>query len=259
MPEQSAGDEYMKSSNELVRWLKMLALPGWAKAALATVMLLVLFSAIGLLIWAVYFGKIEVIASAVSILTIGLPIGLIVVALVFGDGGATKLRKLTELVLTHEIPDAIRLNLDSGSDSTHHKNVELAVQFNGCIAEYALSVDFDRLVDGCKGAKLKLDFKLEVNVKKINFVVWLPCSELESQPFIDQLQDRYKSCFFGAGKEGYVQNTTPIARDKAGFIGFVFIKNLGGDFLLNVSERLYFSQDLAFFVRGLLSVEHSNV
>lgn len=34
-------EESVKTSNELVRWLKMLALPGWARLALALIMLLI--------------------------------------------------------------------------------------------------------------------------------------------------------------------------------------------------------------------------
>ena len=46
----------------------------------------------------------------------------------------------------------------------------------------------------------------------------------------------------------------PMTDIKSGHVGFVFTKQLGSDFLLNPGDRLYFAQDLAFFVRGLLDV-----
>ena len=51
-------------------------------------------------------GSIYVTAGAIIV---GLPIGLIVVALVFGDGGANKLKELTQVVLRQEVPQALRM------------------------------------------------------------------------------------------------------------------------------------------------------
>ena len=42
-------DESFKTSSDLIRWLKMLALPAWARLGLALIMLLILLSALGLL------------------------------------------------------------------------------------------------------------------------------------------------------------------------------------------------------------------
>ena len=41
-------EESVKTSNELIGWLKMLALPAWARLTLAPIMLLILVSALGL-------------------------------------------------------------------------------------------------------------------------------------------------------------------------------------------------------------------
>ena len=40
-------------------------------------------------------------------LTIGMPISLIVTAMIFGQGGEKKLRELTQVVLEKDIPEAI--------------------------------------------------------------------------------------------------------------------------------------------------------
>jgi len=248
-------EESMKASGDLIRWLKMLALPKWAKFALALVMLMILGSALGLLVWGLLNGQLEVISSAVAILTVGLPVGLIVVALVFGDGGASKLKELTKLVLLKEVPEAILQNLTSTSGDSHYKNPKIEPTLSGCIADYIFSANGTPDNANTGGKPLSLEFKLELNVRKANLVIWIPALQGASSENLSQHLESYQSCFFGAAKEGYVQNTTPLHGVKNGHVGFIFIKTLGEDFLLNPGERLYFVQDLAFFVRGLLNVE----
>ncbi len=251
-------DESLKTSNDLIRWLKLLALPGWARLALALIMLLILFSALGLLGWGLYFRDKDSVSSAVTILTVGIPVGLIVVALVFGDGGDKKLKSLTERVLRDEIPCAIMENLSPKDQAERYTHAQVTSTIRGCIADYALRVTETNLRRISPGER-RLDFKLELNVKKVNFVVWLPTSANQSDT-LSELLARYKSCFFGAQKEGYVQNQELLKGERAEHVGIVFIKSLGDDFLLNPAERLYFAQDFAFFIRGLLDAKtpHEN-
>ncbi len=246
-------DESMNASSDLIRWLKMLALPNWARSILAIIMLLVLFSALGLLFWGLINAELEIISSAVAMLTVGLPIGLIVVAIVFGDGGASKLIELTRIVLTQEIPNAILQNLASSSGGARYKASEIVPTLSGCIADYLLTTS-DSARDDAESKQVSLEFKLELNVKKANFVVWIPLIyDSSGTASIHNLQE-YEHCFTGATMEGYIKNTMPMTDIKSGHLGFVFIKQLGSDFLLNPGDRLYFAQDLAFFVRGLLDV-----
>lgn len=246
-------DESLKTSSDLIRWLKLLALPTWARAALALIMLLILFSALGLLGWGLNYRDKDSVSSAVTILTIGLPVGLIVVALVFGDGGARKLKLLTERVLRQEIPGAILENLSPTNHGERYTEAQVASRIRGCIADYTLQVSDTQFKGNCRIERI-LHFKLELNVKKVNFVVWLPLAAGPATN-LPELLARYKSCFFGAEKEGYVQNREPLLGEKQGHLGIVFIKMLGEDFLLNPAERLYFAQDFAFFIRGLLDTE----
>lgn len=246
-------DESLKTSSDLIRWLKLVALPAWARLALAMIMLLILFSALGLLGWGLYFRDKDSVSSAVTMLTVGIPVGLIVVALVFGDGGAKKLKSLTERVLRDEIPGAILENLSPKDQGERYTQAQVTSKIRGCIADYTLKVSDAHLRKGTPGER-RLDFKLELNVKKVNFVVWLPKSVNPSGTW-SELLTRYKSCFFGAQKEGYLQNQELLEGERADHVGIVFIKSLGDDFLLNPAERLYFAQDFAFFIRGLLDAE----
>lgn len=72
--------EEVRSSSDRIRWPKMLALPSWAKLGLAAIMLLALPDALGLLIDGMLHKDKDSIAAAVSILTVGLPVGLILEA-----------------------------------------------------------------------------------------------------------------------------------------------------------------------------------
>lgn len=246
-------DESLNNSADLIRWLKMLALPTWAKWLLAVVMVVTLGGALALAAWGVLAMHIEVVTAAVTILTVGLPVGLIVVAMVFGDGGAAKLKTLTQLVLRSEIPDALVANLNVRSGYQAFERCHISFDTHGCIADYVLSVDaIDRLGQAARVEPKHFAFKLELNVRKANLVLWLP--EKFVQPAKGEANP-YASCFFGAEREGYVPNSMPISCSREGYLGAVFIKQLSEDFLLNPAQRLYFAQDLAFFIRGVLSVE----
>lgn len=249
-------DESLKTSNDLIRWLKMLALPAWAKVALALIMVAVLLSAMGLLGWGIWIRDKDAMSSAVAMLTVGIPVGLIVVAMVFGDGGARKLKTLTEHILRQEIPAALQENLAPTISGERYTQARITPKIRGCIADYTLDVSDSHRHPG-QHIERQLEFKLELNVKKVNFVVWLPKAD-SGREALPELRTRYKSCFFGAEKEGYTQNHEPLMGEKKDHVGIVFIKLLGEDFLLNPADRLYFAQDLAFFVRGLLDVEHGN-
>jgi len=243
-------NEAVQASNELVRWLKMLSLPRWAKAIIALFMTATLGVAVGLIAWAVWQAKLELVAPAVSILTIGLPIGIIVTAMVFGDGGAAKLKELTATILTEEIPDAIESNLSFAARNDQFALISIEKSINGCIAEYVVHTNRLRRHSDAQ-CRFALHLKLELNVRKVNFVVWQN-NAVASEP---TTKLRYESCFFGALKEGFVMNDLPISGERPDMMGWVFIKHLPEDFLINASERLYFAQDLAFFVRGLISAE----
>jgi len=246
-------DESLKTSSDLIRWLKMLALPAWARLGLALIMLLILLSALGLLGAGLYHRDKDSIASAVTMLTVGIPVGLIVVALVFGDGGAQKLKALTERVLREEVPAALLENLSANGMGGRYAQARVTATIRGCIADYTLHIA-DTHLDPNIHVERRLNFKLELNVKKVNFVVWLPQTAHQADDFAELIV-RYKSCFFGAEKEGYLRNGEPLYGEKLGHAGIVFIKALGDDFLLNPAERLYFVQDFAFFIRGLLDAE----
>ncbi|WP_066268861.1 hypothetical protein [Hydrogenophaga palleronii] len=240
-------EEGLRTSSDLIRWLKMLALPGWAKLGLAAIMLLTLANALGLLVSGMLARDKEAIAAAVSILTVGLPLGLIVIALVFGDGGSRKLRQLTSLLLEKEVPKALQENLAPLAGPGALANARIEHQSRGFITDYTVSMPSDA------PPPATLHFRLELNVRKVNLVFWAPTPPADNNArAVFENHPGLHSCLVGAEREGYVLN--PLIQTEAGTgrKGCVFIKVLHEDFLLSPAHRLYFAQDLSFFVRGLL-------
>lgn len=243
-------DENERVSSDLIRWLKMLALPAWAKMALALIMLLALSNALGLLIDGMLHKDKESIAAAVSILTVGLPIGLIVVALVFGDGGTRKLRQMTQQVLDKEVPQSIRENMAHRSKLS---DAQLMFSSHGYITDYELTAKT------ALASSKTLRFRIELNVKKVNVVFWLPkaAQPLGARALLEN-HPPFHACLLGAEREGYMLNPVAHAAEDAGMVGVVFIKSFHDDFLLEPAHRLYFAQDFSFFVRGMLEASMSH-
>jgi hypothetical protein len=238
----------IQASNELIHWLKMLSLPIWARVFLAVGMLGATCGAAWLLVDGIINHDSDTLSSGVTMLTIGMPISLIVTAMIFGQGGEKKLRELTQVVLDKDIPEAILANLREKNTDDSKLLVELQRTFHGCVCEYKLSLRAQHIT------KQLLEFKIELNVHKVNVVVWLPESVTKNQNWRNDWSQPYLSSLKGAQNEGYQLNEHPAAQIHNGKerFGFVLIKQLDADFLVKPSERLYFSQDFAFFIRSLI-------
>ncbi|MBA3058862.1 MAG: hypothetical protein KJ614_06160 [Gammaproteobacteria bacterium] len=96
---------------------------------------------------------------------------------------------------------------------------------------------------------------LLILVSALGLFFWVPAAMDQASLTLPQRMEGYQSCFFCASKEGYIQSQIPLHGEGEGFIGLVFIKTLGDDFLLEPARRLYVAQDAAFFIRALLNVE----
>jgi hypothetical protein len=245
----------IQASNELIHWLKMLSLPTWAKWLLGIGMLGAMCGASWLLIYGLANQDSENIASGVTMLTIGMPISLIVIAMIFGQGGEKKLRELTQEVLEDDIDKAILSNIREKNTDDTQQLVELKKTFNGCVCEYSLTIR------NLGGQKKQLDFKVELNVHKANVVIWASENSIKQTNWQAEWLRQKQSCLVGAENEGYKRNEHVAEQMRNGQVfrqGFVFIKQLDPDFLLKPTDRLYFSQDFAFFVRSLIETEFIN-
>lgn len=225
----------VKVSSDLIRWLKLLTLPGSVKAVVGTIMVVAAILIVVALGAGVYRGDGEMVGSMAALILVGLPTSLLVLALLFGDSGEAKLRALTRKLLEDEVPRSL---MELGIQQLH------APEVHGCIADYRL---------GATHAERELGIRLEVNVRKVNLVVWMPGAHPPATARDHFLSTPgLKSCLLGAEREGYQLNEAPKAVHARRIWGCVFIKALDEDFLLSPAQRLYFTQDLAFFLRGLI-------
>ena len=223
------------ASNELVRWFKLLTLPLWARVLVMLLVVVAIGSAIGMLVVSLVQRDGELAKSAVPLLSVGLPVLLLVLAVVFGQNSDRKLRELTQQVLASDIPQAIRTGA--------LVPLEVQVTQNGCCADYVVSQ--------AGGA---LHFRVELNVFKVNVCFWFPHSLPDPVDLSEPALQPYRHVMAGAEAEGYKKNDSP-ARGPDGRMGLIFYRTLAQDFLLQPPLRLYFAQDLAFFVRAVLAAQ----
>lgn len=237
----------IEASNELVRWLQLLVLPLWARIGLLLIMALIVAGGLTLLATSLIREEKEDLAAAMTLLTVALPVMLVVVALVFGQHGEKRLKANTSVLLESELPQALHANLSSTQAS-------LAIQktLQGCRCDYHLNFGGTGIL-----SDVKLDFSVELNVRKINLAFWLNGYALPEHisAEVESLKP-FRHVIAGALAEGYRMNDTPARYLGSGQgQGILFFRELDPDFLIKPAARLYFCQDLSFFVRGVIEAQ----
>lgn len=231
----------IETSTELIRWLRLLVLPSWARGVILVTALGVIAGGLGLLVASALRHDAEQASSALALLTVALPVLLIVVALVFGQNSDLRLRELTTAVLRQEIPRAIQDNLGASAGP-----IEVQVRLRGCCADYALQLR-------TPGRSIEHRFSVELNVYKVNVCFWI--EGLPPHQRVDPAAPgltAFRHVILGALAEGYRLNEEPARSSGADHgVGLIFFRSLPEEFLLHAGQRLYFVQDLAFFVRGM--------
>jgi hypothetical protein len=97
-----------------------------------------------------------------------------------------------------------------------------------------------------------LQFIVELNVKKVNVIIDFYADSVEAL-----LNSKLSSSFSGAEHEGYKIDTPKLIRDRV--VRVVLRKNnLPNDFLWNSAEKLYFSNDLCYFIHSLVPYVREN-
>lgn len=238
----------IEASNELVRWFQLLVLPIWARIGLLLLMGLIISSGVALLGIGIYRSQKDDIAAAMTLLTVALPVLLVVVAIVFGQQGDKRLRQLTSALLNMEIPVSLKSNIENGRCT-----LDVQAKLFGCRSDYELV--FSNITSNIK---VKLAFSVELNVRKVNIAFWLTgLDPAEKLTFDSPVLGHLRHVIAGAVAEGYTMNDLPAHFDGSSQgVAVVFTKNLDDQFLLRPSMRLYFCQDLAFFVRGVVEAAY---
>jgi len=237
----------IEASNELVRWLQLLVLPLWARIVLVVVMLMIVSGSLALLAVGLFRRDKESIAAVIPLLTVALPVMLVVIALVFSQNGGKRLKLNTTMLLEKDLPQAITDNL-----AAKEKTIRLTTTAQGCRADYELTLGVEGAVPDAM-----IHFSVELNVRKVNLAFWLGGFDSPEQVSIDTPSLKpYSHVISGALAEGYRMNPVPARYFGTGKgYGLLFFRELEADFLLKPAARLYFCQDLSFFVRGVLEAQ----
>jgi hypothetical protein len=150
-------------------------------------------------------------------------------------------------VLSAGIPAAIQENVESSR--AHAVAIDATVR--GCSADDVLHLDGDE--------GMRMDFRVELDVWKVNVCFWTEGTDLpdaldENVPQVAA----FRHVISGARREGYDLNPAPATwSDVSPRQGLLFAKTLPEDVLFEPARRLYFTQDLSFFVRGMLEALRS--
>lgn len=242
----------------VVEWLRMLSLPRWVRGALACGIAAVLATGFALIGAELLFGRADLAAAGATLVAVGVPVAMVVV-LLFAQGDHETLRQRTDALLAKTFPQAVRdlMTHAPGSRSVAAK-VRVDAVRRGFVADYSIRTEpADRM----------LELSVEVNVNKVNVVVWLPPRASDADERRDgERQESFlatqRSVLDGAVREGYEPHASLAAQSIDGRrrLGLVLVKRVGDDnFLLKPQAALYWAQDLSFFVQGLLRSESFDV
>lgn len=192
----AASTNQLGLSSELLRWLRLLVLPLWARVVIFGLMIVVVVGGLTMLAYGLWAQKDDMASRAMQLITLSLPVLVLVVvlALVFGQNSDAKLLGLTHQLLGKDFPRTLGQQL--------HERVQLGDPVLG--------------------------------------------------PLSHTLQ--------GAEAEGYLLNPSPgklQCADGSDCQALILYRSLSKDFLLEPAQRLYFIQDLSFFMAGVWHALHT--
>lgn len=237
-------------SSELVRWLQSLALPVWARGILVVVFLAIMLGGLSIAVWGAALRDKDAMTTAIGLLTVALPVSLVVIGLVFGQRSEKRLAQLTDAVLDTLITAQVERIAcrPIGLRCRQHSKA-------GCRATYLI----DAATAG-PALRQPLKFSVELNVRKVNLMFSLPAHLRLEGPVQKHgaLLRSYRHVLAGAAAEGYRLNdelACPGGEEEG--TALVFFRSLPEDFLLRPIEKLYFAQDLGFFVKGMIDAQEA--
>lgn len=190
----AASTNQLGLSSELLRWLRLLVLPLWARVVIFGLMIVVVVGGLTMLAYGLWAQKDDMASRAMQLITLSLPVLVVVLALVFGQNSDAKLLGLTHQLLGKDFPRTLGQQL--------HERVQLGDPVLG--------------------------------------------------PLSHTLQ--------GAEAEGYLLNPSPgklQCADGSDCQALILYRSLPKDFLLEPAQRLYFIQDLPFFMAGVWHALHT--
>lgn len=237
------------------------------------------------------------IEAAIYLFGVLLPIWLIAFVVMYADGGPNALKAKTYDYMTRVIPETLKSVVEEPSEfydaekkkgkSVSSKVRVMSNQYkDSCIGSYILTFlekptsplageevrrdETDEEKD-LKRVKKEIRFSLELNVRKANLVIYIPCNEIreklakpsktsdsgDEKGLLDDfdfsdISNLFPHTITGSKSEGYLVNESLAITEFDGkyYYGLVFFKHLEKGFLTLPQEKLYFAQDLMFMLKA---------
>jgi len=245
----------------LLQQFKQLSVPLWARS-LALCLGVATFVA-GL--WLLWMGSVNcgdrgncgnVLDTGVRIVTTSFVPVIVLVYLVFAQTGVSALTRKSRELLATTIPEALRTKHQAGdlsalTDEIAHSDVELTHHRGAPTAHYRLTLS--RGV-GTGMATAHIRFLVDFNVTKMNVVVFIPCIDPPpAEPGGSWLARHFPVTCEGARHEGYEvdQSMSYVTTQAVPLLKICLRHRLANDFLWDPAAKLYFAQDLRYFLFSL--------
>ena len=276
---------------ELLQGIKLFSIPLWVKAAIiALLAVLGLINTAVFFVGITNEHREGWVKASVELLSVVLPIFILALVLWKSEAGVESLRRKTEEFFLSLLPsvlvriveaDAVffEAKKDHQLEDLHTAaRVLVNLQKSDCYSDVVVLAP-DSL------GYVEVAIRLEINVKKVNFNLCLD-EQLVRERFAEQsphavtidhenmadvadwLTKRFRHTMGGAGLQGtrehaerkqpagaYQFNPTLLRRTVGGRTALCIVAScsVAPDFLYDPSERLYFAQDLMFFLRSFLT------
>lgn len=236
---------------------RQLSIPLWVRGAVLVLVMAVFFADVGVLVFSFLNKEDKWLQTAGTVFGATFVPMLVVVYLAFAETGVSALRKKTQELLEVTVPKSLaemRGVLQSDGFGDEIDIVIDQVLRNGDSSSKRYCVSIQSASD--RNVLSEMIFSLDINVSKANVGLWFPSNHFGSseESILSLLQQLLAHTLEGARREGYEFNENPgrIHCDGRDYHCLVAIKRLPADFLWDPGHKLYFAQDLRFFIASAL-------
>lgn len=246
---------------DIFQLIKTTSIAPWFRFVTLFVVLLY-FSFAGYVVYhGIFLGKSDIVQLGSSLLGVGFPFLLIILVVSFYDSGTAPLERASAAILDKLVPNILkRITFTCNQDRCHVEGVEtIRLDAGSCSRVY-------RVFFKCGPLRKVFLMALDLNVRKVNLLLLISEQNKINAVGVDGqgIQNTFlPHAIEGAKHEGYLLNPKPsflpiYHESIAGkYVALVFIKQLPHDFLWNSAEKLYFCQDVLFFVKAALSEDQN--
>lgn len=235
-------------SPNILYQFRQLSIPLWARGVVLFLVSAVFFADLVFLGFGFWNSNEKWLVTAAQLFGVTFVPTLAVVYLAFAETGVVALKRKTTELLNTILPSSLRAMGDVLGVGTLQVE-SIAANHESPSRRYRLR--FNNPDDPtCK--TIELLFSLDVNVHKANLGVWVPVVRVEGNA--TAILECLRHTLEGARREGYELNDHPakVIADGLEYFVLVLIKRLPQDFLWDPGQKLYFAQDLRFFLASAM-------